>query len=48
MNVLITAVYPNGTTESYTVRRGRHYNLVQALRNNGAIVTGVPAEGKPE
>jgi hypothetical protein len=43
MNTLITATWADGTTETYSVRRGQHYQLVQALRNDGATVTGVLA-----
>jgi len=43
MNVILTATYTDGTTETFTTKRGQHYRLVQALRNAGATVTGVLA-----
>ena len=43
MDILLTATWTNGTMEIFIARRGQHYSLVQALRNDGATVTGVLA-----
>ena len=40
MNVILTAIYLDGTTETFVMKRGFHYNLVQKLRNAGATVIG--------